>query len=197
MDTRPSRRRKVAKARTCVCAFATSDGLEKGRVVRRVNTDANRVSRIASGRTTSLGLAGRRSRASVLCREIDYTLDNAGFTPEERYVSGGACARVTQKLLPRLFPQLSRWVLSTIFFFIRRCRRYRYRNRCGFHSALITIDPLTRILVIASPAVIPICHFYANAWDTLRETRIRIFHARVTLQSFFQLSENDSSDSHR
>lgn len=53
----------------------------------------NRVSRIASGRSASL--ASSRSgplahpRASVLCREIDYTLDNAGFSPEERYVSDG------------------------------------------------------------------------------------------------------------
>lgn len=48
----------------------------------------NRVSRIASGRSASLGLMAH-PRTLVLCREIDYTLDNAGFSPEERYVSDG------------------------------------------------------------------------------------------------------------
>lgn len=50
----------------------------------------NRVSRIASGRSAPLELtACPPTRVLVLCREIDYTLDNAGFSPEERYVSDG------------------------------------------------------------------------------------------------------------
>lgn len=103
----------------------------------------NRVSRIASGRSASFEPP---PRAPVLCREIDYTLDNAGFSPEERYVSDGVSATAAR---PESYSRSRSFGYYRRFFlFTDCCRRSRWWVPTRFHSGLITScrpNPLVRI----------------------------------------------------